>query len=618
LFVGALSNGIIAIGLSNGEEEWRHETESPVRSSPLVVDDTVVAIDDSGNVSALNIDSGDEQWQSKVGATVNSPAYADGTIYVTDTAGITTAFDSTTGESQQIASFDTQIIASPVVSGSGVVVVSQAGTMKTVSSTEELWASTLDTAIAATPAVGNGTIHVGTENGEAIGLDTTTGDTSWRLSLDGGVQRAPAVAGSIAVYGTDAGMLYGIDTENQEIQWQQDIGSPITTPITVSNGIIYCGAASGQVFAFTASGNLAATLVDELQAGDFEEVQNTITTEVPPTIQGVAGLGIAGTLTYLTAGRWYRNKQNRADAAEGTSPSIPDTLSGDVTPISEESVESSGGLDIEDATYEEFERVEPIGSGGNADVYKARLASDSSEFVALKIPRMADGDTVDADAFSEFIDEAEIWNDIDDHPRIVSVHTWGSNPFPWIAVEYMDSGDLSQQSLTTDEAFAELEGLCEGLHHAHRHGVTHTDIKPENILYTEQGGQSVGKFTDWGLANVLLEHSMSVDGLTPDYSAPEQFRPEEFGGTDEQTDIYQLGVVAYELFTGELPYQISTQAEGMISVLSDDPRRPTEVNPDLSDELDTVLLKALAKPKSQRYETALHFRDDLRRAYDTG
>lgn len=111
---------------------------------------------------------------------------------------------------------------------------------------------------------------------------------------------------------------------------------------------------------------------------------------------------------------------------------------------------------------------------------------------------------------------------------------------------------------------------------------------------------------------------MSVDGVTPDYSAPEQYRPEEFGGTDEQTDIYQLGVVAYELFTGELPYQTSSQGEGVIAVLNNDPRRPTEVNPDLSEELETVLLKVLAKPKNQRYETALHFRDDLRRAYDAG
>jgi len=272
-------------------------------------------------------------------------------------------------------------------------------------------------------------------------------------------------------------------------------------------------------------------------------------------------------------------------------------------------------LNISDATYEDFEQIESIGSGGNADVYKARRDTDPSEFVALKIPRAANSNTLDASSFSDFLDEAEIWNDIDDHQRIVSIYAWGSTPLPWIAMEYMDSGDLSEQDLNYDGVFTELEGLAQGLHHAHRHGVTHTDIKPENILYTNIGGKTIGKLTDWGLANVLLDHSMSVAGLTPSYSAPEQFQPEKYGGTDERTDIYQLGVVAYELFTGERPFGALTQGEGVMAVLKDAPTAPSDINPDLTDDIDHVLLKVLSKKKDHRHETALHFRDDLRRAY---
>jgi serine/threonine protein kinase len=269
-----------------------------------------------------------------------------------------------------------------------------------------------------------------------------------------------------------------------------------------------------------------------------------------------------------------------------------------------------------DASYEDFEQIERIGSGGNADVYKARYREDST-VVALKVPRISDEETVDTSTFSEFVNEAEVWSGIDAHGRIVSVYAWGDQPLPWIAVEYMDEGTLGAQSLGTDQVYAELEGFCEALHHAHRQGVTHTDIKPENILYKKVNGDPFGKFTDWGLANELLEHSTSVAGFTPDYSAPEQLEPEEYGGTDEQTDIYQLGVVAYELFTGELPYEGgSSQGASVMAVLNDEPKKPSEINPGLDEGLDDVLLKVLSKEKENRYETALHFRDDLRRAYD--
>jgi serine/threonine-protein kinase len=181
----------------------------------------------------------------------------------------------------------------------------------------------------------------------------------------------------------------------------------------------------------------------------------------------------------------------------------------------------------------------------------------------------------------------------------------------------MEGGNLDTVlgNLDQEEIFVHLEDVCEAVHHAHRQGITHTDLKPENILFTEMDGQRVAKVADWGLAMVLLEHSKSVEGLTPAYSAPEQIDPEAYGGTDDRTDIYQLGVVAYEAFTGRLPFEYDTSSATINAVLNEKPAAPTEYNSNLPESIDTAILAALSKEKGERYETVLHFRDSLRRVY---
>jgi serine/threonine protein kinase len=294
-------------------------------------------------------------------------------------------------------------------------------------------------------------------------------------------------------------------------------------------------------------------------------------------------------------------------------------LSGESIQIRDDSAENnSKELSLDGKSYTDFNQGRQIGSGGNADVYEASIDIDGiTHTVALKTPRVAGDNTIDDTTISELLEEAEVWDKIDDHERIVTVHGWGSEPLPWIAMEYMGGGTLksNKDMLSSKNIFAQLEGLCEGLHYAHRNGITHTDIKPENILFSTSDTDSIGKFSDWGLANVLLEHSTSVHGLTPDYSAPEQIQPEMYGGTDDRTDIYQLGVVAYELFTDQIPYGGSSHGEMVNAILNAEPPKPSEVNPDLPEALDSVLLKAIEKNKQDRYETALHLRDDLRRIY---
>ncbi|WP_439330995.1 protein kinase domain-containing protein, partial [Halorubrum ezzemoulense] len=118
---------------------------------------------------------------------------------------------------------------------------------------------------------------------------------------------------------------------------------------------------------------------------------------------------------------------------------------------------------------------------------------------------------------------------------------------------------------------------------------------------------------DWGLSKHLLEHSQSVEGLSPKYAAPEQF-DEQYGPANDITDIYQLGSVFYELFTGRPPFG-GKPTKVMRAVIEDQPTPPSEVA-DVPQELDEILLRALAKEKDSRYDDIVYLRDAFRELYD--
>ncbi|WP_251342498.1 protein kinase domain-containing protein [Haloplanus halophilus] len=253
---------------------------------------------------------------------------------------------------------------------------------------------------------------------------------------------------------------------------------------------------------------------------------------------------------------------------------------------------------------------EPIGGGGNADVSKATLPTPTGNVtLAIKRPRMAG--TLHTDAVARILDEAETWDRLDDHDHIVGVVDYGDQPLPWIAMEYMDGGHLGARSgeMPLPQALWTAIAVTKGVRHAHRRGVAHLDLKPENVLFrTVDGAWDVPKVADWGLSKHLLDHSESVDGLSVHYAAPEQF---EDGGaaTDDLTDVYQLGAVFYELFTGQPPFD--GQPFSVIEqIKTARPTPPSEVA-DVPPALDDVLLTALAKEKADRYEDIILLRNAL-------
>ncbi|QGX94464.1 hypothetical protein EI982_06520 [Haloplanus rallus] len=270
--------------------------------------------------------------------------------------------------------------------------------------------------------------------------------------------------------------------------------------------------------------------------------------------------------------------------------------------------------------FEDIEVLDRIGAGGTADVYRARIDGvEGDRRIALKTPRLSDYETVEASFFDDFVEEASIWNRLDDHEGIVDVLDWGTEPYPWIAMEYMDAGHLGDRApdLPLERRVDLFADVCDAVFHAHRHGITHGDLKPENVLLTRSDGELVPKVGDWGLATVLLEHSRSRDGLTMAYSAPEQIDPDTHGRTDDRTDIYQLSAVAYELFTGSTPFDAAGTGELVHRILHDRPTPPSE-RADVPAPLDDAILTGLERDREDRYETVLYLRDAVEEAMSAG
>jgi eukaryotic-like serine/threonine-protein kinase len=247
--------------------------------------------------------------------------------------------------------------------------------------------------------------------------------------------------------------------------------------------------------------------------------------------------------------------------------------------------------------FPQLEVKELIGQGGMGAVYLARqMALD--RLIALKLVRPREADPTFAE---RFVREAKAMARLN-HPHVVAVFESGeAGGLPYLVMEYVDGVTLRdamrERKLTPAEALAIVPQVCDALEYAHGQGIVHRDVKPENILIGRDGRV---KIADFGLAKVTDPAGVSLTGTrqamgTPHYMAPEQW--EKPGEVDHRADIYALGVVLYELLTGELPI-------GRFDPPSHKLR--------LDVRLDEVVLRALAKEPDRRYQHA----SDVKTALD--
>ncbi|HRQ90193.1 MAG TPA: serine/threonine-protein kinase, partial [Bacteroidia bacterium] len=261
-------------------------------------------------------------------------------------------------------------------------------------------------------------------------------------------------------------------------------------------------------------------------------------------------------------------------------------------------------LDTIRAAFPHLEVIGLIGSGGMGSVFKARQPQ-LDRFVALKILPDA---LAQQPGFSErFQHEAKALAKLS-HPHIVTVHDYGQyDGFYYLLMEFVDGVNLRQllqtKRLTPKEALSIVPPVCDALQCAHDHGIVHRDIKPENLLIDKAG---TVKIADFGIAKMLRsesadsdvtvsgrdEGSVSLPLGTPDYAAPEQAN----GAADHHADIYSLGVVLYEMLTGERPKEDITPPSKRVQV-------------DI--RIDEIVLRALEKTPELRFATAAEFRTQV-------
>lgn len=259
-----------------------------------------------------------------------------------------------------------------------------------------------------------------------------------------------------------------------------------------------------------------------------------------------------------------------------------------------------------------YDIVSKIAEGGMGTVYKGRNRS-TGEIVAVKVisPATAKNAVLLQRFEREFLAAKVL-----DHPNVVRALDYsGAMPHPFLVMEFVDGQSIGQRieqkgKYTEAEAIRLVAQVCDGLQRAHKQGLVHRDVKPDNILVNREG---VAKLTDMGLVKEVegdLNLTRTGRGLgTPHYMAPEQFRNAKT--VDVRGDIYSLGATLYAMVTGVIPFDNASPLDCWMRKIRNEFRTPKELNPALSDRVDWAIRRAMSAEPSQRPSSCREFLEDL-------
>lgn len=260
-----------------------------------------------------------------------------------------------------------------------------------------------------------------------------------------------------------------------------------------------------------------------------------------------------------------------------------------------------------------YDLVEKIAEGGMGTVYKGRHKV-TGEIVAVKVvpPNLASNNILLQRFENEFNAARKI-----DHSNVVRAVEYGhEGSTPYLVMEFVDGESLGQRveregRIQVDEAIRIIAQVAQGLHRAHRQGMIHRDVKPDNILVTKDGGTA--KLADLGLVKEVendLNLTRTGRGLgTPHFMAPEQFRNAK--NADVRCDIYSLGATLYQLVTGELPFKSTGPLDAWMKKVNNDMVPPKQLVPDLPDRVDWAIRRAMSANPESRPSTCREFVEDL-------
>ena len=261
-----------------------------------------------------------------------------------------------------------------------------------------------------------------------------------------------------------------------------------------------------------------------------------------------------------------------------------------------------------------YELIEPIGNGGMAKVFKAK-DQILNRYVAVKILR--DEFTTDQEFIKRFEAEAQSAASIT-HPNIVSVYDVGNEGnLYYIVMELIQGKTLKEIIIEEGSALPWKWSIniaiqiASALEVAHKNKIVHRDIKPHNIIITEDG---IAKVTDFGIAKAVSNSTITAFGTTigsVHYFSPEHARG---GFTDSKSDLYSLGVVMYEMLTGRVPFDADTPVSVALKHMQEEPTPPIELNEKIPTAVNEIILKAMRKDTNLRYQSATEMLRDLNAA----
>lgn len=268
--------------------------------------------------------------------------------------------------------------------------------------------------------------------------------------------------------------------------------------------------------------------------------------------------------------------------------------------------------DLTGKTLGQYELEELIGRGGMASVYKA-YQSRMRRHVAIKV--LPEVMAVDPNYLARFEREAQTIARLE-HRSILPVYDYGQQDnITYIVMRYVNTGTLADRMKRGDLSYEMIlritQQVAAALDYAHQQGIIHRDLKPDNIFIDSQGDAILG---DFGIAQIR-EGTQELTGSaivgTPAYMSPEQGQGEKLDG---RSDVYALGVILFELFTGAPPYQAETPMGLVVKHITGTMPNPLDFKPDLPARVATVILKSTAKDRSERYQTTIEMANALRDA----